>query len=186
MAIQIARRLFTTTEYDRMVEAGVLTKDDRVELIDGEILQMSPIGPRHAGCVNALARLFIQVLGDRAVVAIQNPVRLSERSEPQPDLSILRPRPDLYRSTHPAAEDVLLLVEVADSSAEYDRQLKLPLYARGAIPEVWLVNLDQQHFEIHLQPLSGGYGTVRVARRGETIHPQAFPDLTVAIDEVLG
>ena len=185
MALQVARRLFTVDEYYRMVEAGLLARDERVELIDGQIFQMSPIGPRHAGTVDRAARLFGRLVGDAAIVRVQNPVRLSERAEPQPDLMLLRPRADFYTSSHPAAEDVLLLIEVADSSVEYDRQMKIPLYDRHGVVEVWLVNLEQDHVAVYREPTRAGYRTVHLAQRDETIHPTAFPDLAIAVADIL-
>jgi len=186
MVLEVGRRLFTTAEYHRMAEAGVLNEDDRLELIDGEILEMSPIGPRHAACVMRLTRVFSQKLGEQAIVSTQNPIQLSERSEPQPDLALLRPRTDFYASAHPTAGEVLLLVEVAETSVEYDRQVKVPLYARSGIPEVWLADLNQQRIVVHRDPTPAGFATVRVVRREETIRPAAFPDLTVAVADILG
>jgi Uma2 family endonuclease len=141
MGVQLARRLFTVAEYHKMAEAGILSEDDRVELLEGEIVAMSPIGSRHAGLVNRLNRLFSQRAGDQVVVSVQNPVRLGGYSEPQPDLALLRPRADFYTSSHPGPEDVLLAVEVAETSAAVDREVKVPLYARFGVPEVWLVDL---------------------------------------------
>ena len=186
MALQLPRRLFTTAEYHRMAEAGVLAEDDRVELIDGEILEMSPIGSRHAACVARLTSLFAQTLGAAAIVWGQNPIHLGERSEPEPDLALLPPRADFYAAGHPGPDDVLLLIEVADTSILYDRQVKVPLYARSGIPEVWLVDLDQQHVAIHRDPTPEGYGIARVARPGETISPTAIPDLAIAVSDILG
>lgn len=135
MAVQLLKRLFTVAEYHRMAEAGILGEDDRVELIEGEIVGMTPISSRHAGQVNRLVRLFTQRLGGRAILSVQNPIRLGEHSEPQPDVALLRPRPDFYATAHPGSEDVLLVIEVADlsacdaqagTSAAYDREVKPP------------------------------------------------------------
>ena len=136
MAVRILRRAFDVHEYHRMAEAGILDEDDRVELIEGEIVQMSPIGSRHQGCVNRLARLLFEFAGRDYVVHIQGPVRLNERSEPQPDLALLKLRPDFYSERHPTPDDVLLLIEVSETSADYDREVKLPLYAGAGIAEV--------------------------------------------------
>jgi Uma2 family endonuclease len=128
-----------------MAEAGIFTEDDRVELIEGEVVAMSPIGPRHAACVRKLARLIRdRVSSTAAIVDVQDPIRLSEHSEPLPDISILRPRDDFYADGHPGPEDVLVLLEVADASVMYDRNTKLPLYARAGIAEVWLVDLGEE------------------------------------------
>ena len=169
-----------------MAEAGVLGEDDRVELIDGEIFEMSPIGRKHAGCVNRLNYLFSSRLAGRAVVSVQNPIQLSEHAEPQPDLTLLRPRADFYTDAHPTSEAILLVVEVADSSAEFDRQVKAPLYARSGIPEFWLVDVDQDRVGVYRDPTSAGYATTCVLRRGDVINPSAFPDLEIAVAEILG
>ena len=186
MALQLARRLFTVDEYYRMAEAGVLGEDDRVELIEGEILEMSPIGARHHGCVTRLNHLFTRGFGGQVIVSVRGPIRLGERLEPQPDLALLRPRPDYYASAHATSEDVLLLVEVAETSAEYDRQVKAPLYARSGIPEYWLADLVQQHLTVYRDPTADGYGSVRVARQGEAIRLLAFPDQEIAVADILG
>ena len=186
MAVQLTRWRFTTADYHRIAESGVLTEDDRVELIDGEILEMSPIGRKHAACVDRLAQLFFSRVGGRAIVRVQNPIELSEHAEPQPDLALLRPRADFYAAGHPGPEDILLVVEVADSSVEFDRQVKAPLYARSGIPELWLVDLDRDHIEVYRDPTSDGYGTTRVLRRDDAISPSAFPDLKIVVGEILG
>ena len=186
MTTQLSRRLFTVHEYYRMADAGILTEDDRVELIEGEIVQMAAIGSRHAACVDRLNQLFSARVAERAIVRVQNPVRLSERSEPQPDLALLRPRPDFYATAHPMPQDVLLVVEVADTSAGIDPAEKLPLYARSGIPEAWLVDLQEDRVEVHRQPTRRGYQEVRYLERGNRLAPDAFPDLTLAVDDVLG
>jgi len=159
MSVRLLRRRFTVDDYHRMVEAGILSDDDRVELIDGEIIEMVAIGSRHAACVDRLARLCSAGVRNRAIVRVQNPILLSEHSEPQPDLALLRPRRDFYAAGHPGPQDILLVVEVADTSAETDREIKLPLYARAGIPEVWVVALAETHVEAHRKPSPGGYRT---------------------------
>jgi Uma2 family endonuclease len=186
MAVQLARRLFTVEEFHRMGKAGVFSEDDRVELLDREIVQMTPIGSRHAGVVNRLNRLFSQLVGDRAVVSVQNPVRLGEHSEPQPDLTLLRPRQDLYAHAHPGPADVLLLIEVAETSADTDREAKLPLYARSGVVEVWLVDLSTELVEVYRKPAPHGYQESRTVGRGQHLAPQALPDLDLSVDAVLG
>lgn len=186
MVMQLQRYLFTVEEYHRMGEAGIFRENDRVELIEGEIVEMTPIGSRHAACVDRVAQLFFERAARRAIVRVQNPIRLGKHSEPQPDLVLLRPRPDFYAQGHPGPEDVLLLVEVAETSAEYDRTIKLPLYARSGIPEVWLVDLAAAAVEVHRRPTPEGYQEVQRVRRGERVSSQAFPDLDLAVDEVLG
>jgi Uma2 family endonuclease len=186
MASDPIRHLFTTAEYHAMSEAGILPPEDRFELLEGEIYQMPPIGSRHAGCVNWLNRTFVRRLDDRAVLAPQNPVVLSDVSEPQPDIVLLRPRADDYRESHPTTADVLLIVEVADSTLPFDRRKKGPLYARCAIPEVWIVNLVDGEHEVYRDPSPQGYRTVRRLGREERIAPLAFPDVELAVGKILG
>ncbi len=182
----VVRRKFTVEEYHRLAEVGILGEDDRVELIDGEIVQMSPIGNRHAGTVDFLAEHFLKTVGGRGQVRVQNPVRLGEDSEPQPDLALLRPRGDYYRGGHPGPEDVLLVVEVAETSADYDREVKLLLYARWGVPEAWLVDLEQDRIEVYRSPSPEGYREVQVVARGEQVAPAAFPEAKLRVDDLLG
>ena len=186
MSVQLLRRSFTVEEYYRMARVGILTEDDRVELIEGEIIKMTPVGSRHAACVDRLTHLFSASVRGQAIVRVQNPVRLSERSEPQPDLALLRFRPDFYASSHPGPQDVLLVIEVAETSLELDREIKLPLYARSGIAEAWLVDLAGQQLEVCLRPTPRGYEEVRRVGRGARVRSQAFPDLDLGVDEILG
>jgi Uma2 family endonuclease len=186
MAVALKRRLFTVDEYYRMAEAGILTADDRVELIEGEIVEMSPIGSPHAGQVNHLNSILTTRLGGRAIVSVQNPVRLSQRSEPQPDLAILRPRDDSYRRSHPGPADILLIIEVMDTTVEMDRRVKAPLYARAGVRETWLLDVNAERIEAYRAPTPEGYRDVRVLRRGESVTPEAFPDLTFSVDALIG
>jgi len=177
------KRLFTVSEYHSMAETGILSEDDRVELIEGEIYRMAPIGSRHAGCVNRLVHLF---QGLKAILSPQNPLQLDDHSEPEPDLALLRHREDFYATAHPTPEDVLLLVEVADTSIGFDRRVKIPLYARNGIPEVWLVDLVQGAVDIHRQPSLSGYRDVRRLRNDDRISPLAFPRLEHSASDILG
>jgi Uma2 family endonuclease len=187
MAVMLRRYRFTVDEYDRMAAAGVLTQCDRVELLDGEIVEMSPIGDRHAGVVARLTNLLSQRLGARAIVWPQNPVGLRVvRSVPQPDVALLRPRADFYTTGRPGPDDILLVIEVMDTSADTDRGVKLPLYARAGLGETWLVDLSADVIEVHRRPGPAGYPDTRVFRRGESIVPLAFPDLAPSVDELLG
>jgi len=167
-----------------MGEAGILHEDDRVELIEGEIVEMAAIGTRHFACVNALTWLLVRGVGDAAIVSVQNPVRLDEHTEPQPDLTVIRTR-DYRRSLH-GPEDALLLIEVSDTTLRYDRGVKLPLYARAGIPEVWIVDLVGEVIERYAGPSGDGYRRVEQARRGEKIESEALPRLTLRVDPVLG
>jgi Uma2 family endonuclease len=181
---RISRRRFTVEDYHRMAEAGILHEDDRVELIEGEVVEMTPIGGRHASCVAELTWLLSRQIGDELRLGVQNPVRLGEHREPQPDLAVIRARD--YRGSLPGAEDVMLLFEVADTSLSYDREVKLPLYARAGIAEVWLVDLSEEVVERHTEPSGGGYRLVRRAGREETLESAALPGLVLSVDAVLG
>jgi Uma2 family endonuclease len=181
---EVTRRLFTVHDYHRMGEAGILHEDDRVELIEGEIVETAAIGTRHFTCVNQLTRLLVRGVGDAAIVSVQNPVRLNEYSEPQPDLTVLRVRD--YRESLPMPEDVLLLIEISDTTLSYDRGVKLPLYARAGIREVWIVDLQGEIIERHTDPSGSGYRRVERARRGEALAPLTFSELTLRVDAVLG
>jgi Uma2 family endonuclease len=186
MALQIVRRRFTVDQYYQMAEAGILKEDDRVELIEGEIVEMPSIGPGHAGSVNRLTARLAPGIGSRAILSVQNPLHLDEYNEPQPDVMLLRPRPDYYERSHPRPADVLLIVEVGATSAALDRRLKLPLYARTGIPEVWLVDLGKATVRVYRDPSPTGYRTARTYRRGERLAPLAFPDLELAVTDILG
>jgi Uma2 family endonuclease len=177
---------FTVADYHRLAELGILHEDDRVELLDGQVVMMTPIGPRHAGCVDRLTRLFSRQAADFAVVRVQNPVVLGERAEPEPDVSLLQLPIERYAGTHPQPIDVLLVIEVAETSLDYDREVKLPLYASAGIPEVWLVDLEGERITLHRAPGPDGYGDVTTASRGDSITPLLLPDGTLAVDEILG
>ncbi|MCL1465853.1 Uma2 family endonuclease [Argonema galeatum] len=186
MSVQLLRRKFTVEQYHQMVDAGILTEDDRVELIRGEIVEMTSIGRRHAAGVNRLVRLFTQLLGDNIILSPQNPVELDEGSEPQPDVALLQPRPDFYESGHPQIQDIILLIEVADTTVESDRNVKIPLYAENGIVEAWLVDINEQCVEVYRSPSPTGYQNVQRFVRGESLSILAFPDINITVDDVLG
>lgn len=169
-----------------MGEAGVLRSADRVELLNGIIVDMLPIGPFHGGVVNRLIHVFEQLSQGRWVTSAQNPVSIDEYSEPQPDLLLLRPRDDFYDSGHPKPHDVLLLVEVADSTLRSDREGKLPIYAAAGIREVWLINLPERVVEVYTKPDGRRYTSMRRVRPIETLAPEAFPDAVVDVSKLLG
>ncbi len=181
------KRLFTREEYHAMGKAGILGRGERVELLEGEIVAMSPIGSRHAAGVDMLTKAFYATanIGDRAIVRVQNPAATSSTSEPEPDLTLLEPKEDSYASGHPRPEDILLLVEVADSSLYYDVNVKLPHYAAVGIPETWIVNLQDDQVEAHTEPSSEGYRASRIYRIGDTISPTAFPDLKISVNDII-
>jgi Uma2 family endonuclease len=173
------RRLFTVDEYERMGQRGILHEDDRVELIEGEIVCMAPIGSRHFRAVNDLNRWLVVGLDEGlGIVSPQNSVRL-ERSEPQPDLAVYRPRADGYFNRLPGPADALLIVEVADTTFRYDQRTKLPIYARAGVPEYWIVDVDRRRIHVYRRPEGDGYLDHNVVRPGEPLAPAAFPDLVL-------
>jgi Uma2 family endonuclease len=180
------RYKFTVEEYMRMGEAGVFPPDVRVELIEGEIVDMSPIGDRHAWCVGWLTRTLTLRLEHVALVWAQNPVRLNKRSEPQPDILVLKPRDDFYKDRKPRPEDVLLLIEVSDSTFAFDKSVKMPLYARAGIPEVWIVNLVDECVETFADPSGGAYQTVATFTHGEKLRPHVLKRLRLGVSEIFG
>lgn len=180
------RRRFTVAEYYAMADAGILSEDDRVELLDGDIIVMPPIGDWHAGGVKFFNNTMLPKLLGRAMIAVQDPVRLDEHSEPQPDVTLLQWRDDFYRNGHPGPGDVLLLIEVADSSIEFDRTAKLAAYARAGIPEFWIVNRPSRRIESYADPTGDSYTTVRYFNPGETVAPLAFPDIAMDVNQVIG
>jgi len=186
MAMPLLHHRFTVDEYHRMAEVGILTEDDRVELLDGQIVAMTPIGPPHAGCVTQLTRLLILALGDSATVSVQNPVVLATHWEPEPDVAVLRSPADAYRARRPRPGDVLLLIEVAAASTHLDRRVKLPAYAAAGIAEMWLVDLTADHIEVHRDPAPQGYASVRIVERGETLVPLALVGVSLGVDAILG
>ena len=181
----LLKHRFTLEQYRKMGTAGILKEEDRVELIEGEIIQMSPIGARHAAVVNQLNMEFAPALKGRAIIAIQNPIGAGPHSEPQPDVAVLKPRAQAYE-THPEPDDVLLLIEVADTSRDADRTVKLRLYAGCGIREYWIVNLEEDRLEIHRSPRGEKYSDTHSVGRGHAVSPEAFPDLSLEVDSILG
>ena len=185
MTVQIAQRSFTVDEYYRMAEAGIFAEDDRVELIEGRVITMSPIGSRHAACVKRINHSLSDQVGQKALISVQDPIHLDDYSEPEPDLALLRPRDDFYAQNHPTPSDVLLVVEVADTSVDYDRPIKVPLYAHAGIPAAWLVVLSSNTVEIYTRPVDGEYREIRTAQPGETLTVQSIPGLEIPVDAIL-
>jgi Uma2 family endonuclease len=186
MALELKHRRFTVDDYHRMAEVGILIPGERVELIDGHVLEMAPIGPRHVWCVMYLTELFVRRLEGRAVTSSQNSLRLGRWSEPEPDLALLRPPLDRYRETLPAPADAVLVVEVADSSQHRDRVVKLPRYAAAGVPEVWIVDLDGGAVEVYRDAAGPGYRIARRAGRDDSVAPAAFPDISIVVADILG
>jgi Uma2 family endonuclease len=169
-----------------MAETGILHEDDRVELLEGEVCAMSPVGSLHAACVNRISRYLIERTGNQAVVSEQNPVRLNDHSEPQPDICVARYREDFYASEHPSPDDILLLIEVADTSMSYDRDIKLPVYARSKISEVWIVNLPEQSALCYGKPENGYYQIMKEYGKGAVLTPVLLPLLNVPFNVLSG
>jgi hypothetical protein len=185
MALTLVRHRFSVDEYERMIEYGILTEDDRVELIRGEIIKKMAIGDPHAASVKRLNRLLGATFAGRSLLSIQDPIRLID-SEPEPDVALLLPQADFYLSGKPRPADSLLLIEVSDSSLEYDRQVKLPMYAETGISEFWIVNLEDDWLEVYRQPTSAGiYHDVRYLKRGQTIDIAAMAESMLAVDDIL-
>jgi Uma2 family endonuclease len=185
--VEVVRRRFTVDEYHRMGEAGILNEDDRVELIRGEIVQMSPIGIQHAACVARLNEILLGRLRGRATLWPQNPLTILPDSEPQPDIILLRHRADFYAAAGlPGPDDVALLVEVADTSLRYDRRVKGLLYAEAGIREYWIIDLAGDAIEVFREPGPHGFQRTDRVSRGGTLTPLAFPDTRLAAADVLG
>ena len=186
MTVQLLRRKFTVEQFHKMAESGILNEDDRVELIRGEIIEMAAIGTKHACCVRRLDKVLHRKLDDKAIISVQNPVGLDDSSEPQPDVALLKPREDDYLSAHPQSKDVFLIIEVADSTIKYDREVKIPLYAEEGVVEVWLVDINEECVEVYREPVNGKYQKVDKFVRGESLIIQAFDDVNISLDEVFG
>jgi Uma2 family endonuclease len=179
------RRLrFTVDEYYKMIELGILKDYEKAEIIEGELIQKMTVGDRHAAIVNSLNRFFVKNLSDDILVSVQNPVRLTDFNEPEPDIALA----DLTKydgRRHPRPAEIILIVEVSDSTLKYDRDTKLSLYAEAEIPEVWIVNLPNEIIEIHQKPNVGIYQMTKIFKRGETIASETLPDLKLAVNEIL-
>jgi Uma2 family endonuclease len=185
MPIAPSKRRFTVDDYHLMGKAGILSEDDRVELIDGEVVAMTPIGTRHNASVNRATRALVTAVGDRAIVQVQGSVRLDRFHEPQPDIVLLRPRTDFYASQHAGPTDILLVVEVADSSIEYDGDVKARMYAEAGIPEYWLVDVKDNLLSCYSAPENSLYRNLQKYQRGQSIAPQALPECVIAVDVLL-
>lgn len=181
----VERFRLSSERYHTMIEKGIFGEDEHIELIEGEIVTMSPIGAEHSGLVKKLAELLFGLLNKRALISVQDPIQLDDFSEPEPDLALLRPRSDYYMRSLPTPADVLLVIEVADSSLAYDRTVKMPLYAQAGIPEAWIVNLIDRWIEVSRDPSPVGYTTTLKILPGRAIAPQAFADVIVAVDTLL-
>lgn len=178
------RHAVTAGEYLRMGEAGVFAPEARLELIDGEIIEMARIGSPHAAIVKILNRLLVRLVGERAIVSVQDPVVATERSVPQPDIALLKPRADGYYSAHPGAADVLLLVEVSDTTLAFDLDTKIPLYARAGIAEVWVIDVNARSVRVHRDPGAGVYASTFVVQGDKSVAPLALSEARIALSDI--
>ena len=170
MSVHLAKRLINVDEYYRMAETGILTEADRVELIHGEILNMSPIGSKHAAVVDRLSKILHQHLSEVDIIRVQSPVKINDLNVPEPDISVLKFREDFYAQQHPGGQDVLLVIEVSETTFAYDKEIKLPLYASVGIPEYWIINLEKQEIEVHKLPSGDVYKNITIHRAGDKVN----------------
>jgi len=181
----VTHRRFSVDEYYKLAEIGILSEDDRVELIEGHIVEMEPKSPRHASCVMRLNHLLQIILDHRAILSVHSPVRFDQFNEPEPDVMILKWKDDYYASGHPGAGDVLLLIEASDTSLRYDRDVKLPIYSRVGIPEVWIVDLQSRQLEMFTQPSNEGFASHRTLKPGDSVSLSAFDDISLAVADII-
>jgi len=186
MSVELERRKFSVEEYHKMAEIGILKEDERVELIGGEIFKMPPIGLRDDDCLNTIVELFFLHFMRRGIIQVKNSIQLNNENELQPDLALLQQRDDFYEEKIPQPKDTFLLIEVADSSIIYDREIKIPLYAENGISEVWLIDIDKQLVEVYRQAEGNSYQNVQQFFRGDNLTIEAFDDINLTVDEILG
>ena len=187
MAVTLARHLIDVDTYHRMIDAGILTEDDRVELINGEIISMSPLGKLHKAVVNRINKLLNSKVDKQAIVSIQNSILIPDHSEPEPDIALLKYRDDFYASQHAQPQDVLLIIEVAHTTWNTDYEVKRPLYATAGIAELWLVNVKQHEIEVHRNPARGTYKRIEILQSGDEVHlPIPELEVSVSVDDLLG
>lgn len=186
MSVRPKRLRFSVDDYYTMIGLGMLKNVERAEIIDGELIESMPIGNAHASCVKTLAEVLRDNLGKNVTYSVQDPIRLDEYNEPIPDIALLKRRDDFYRGKSPTGEDVLVLIEVSDTTLDYDRNRKVPLYAQAGISEVWIVNLQNGTVELHYQPRDYSFAVVKVFRRGDVLKSENLPELELRIDEILG
>ena len=185
MGLALRTRQFNTEEFHRMADAGIFGENDRLELIDGGIFEMTPIGPFHAECVRRLTKLLYQRVGNHAEVSVQNPIQLGPQTELYPDIALLRARQQGYRLSHPGPKDILLLIEAGDTSFETDRTTKIPRYAQAGIPEVWLIDLAGSQVHVYTGPSLSSYKNIRVLRGADALQVTLLPACRVTVDEIV-
>lgn len=182
----LPHRKFTVDEYHNFIETGVFKPEERIELWEGEFIEMSPIGKRHAALVDFLVEWLIEISQRKFIVRSQSPIVLNDFSEPQPDVCLLQRREDFYRNTSATAQDVLLAIEVADTTVRYDRDVKFPRYAANGIPESWLIDLENNRVEVHSEPTENGYSLIKVLHRGQTAESSVLPEIKISVEDILG
>ena len=177
---------YTVDEYHYFIEHNVFKPEERIELWEGEFIEMSPIGKRHASCLNYLIEFLRDILGKSVIISPQNPIVLNDFSEPQPDVCLLKRREDFYRQTGAVAKDVILAIEVADTTVKFDRDVKFPRYASNGIRESWLIDLENDRVEIHSEPTENGYSLVKILHRGQTAESTVLPEIKIPVEDILG
>ncbi len=185
MTYTVELKRFSVHDVARMLDVGILHEDDRLELIDGELRTMSPIGPIHAAIVKKLLVLLQSQIGQRAILSVQDPIQLDDYSQPQPDLAILAYRDDFYRAGIPIADDVLIVIEVSDTTLDYDRKEKMPRYASAGIPELWIVNVSEQTIEQYTDPSRGRYRTIQIVEHGDTLKAKTLNQLDIEVGRLM-
>jgi Uma2 family endonuclease len=183
--LTLPRKKFATEEYHQIITSGVLKEDYLIELIEGEIFEMSPVGFKHASCVKKINYLLAEKLGSKVIIGVQDPIKLNDNSEPQPDLVLLKPRDDFYATQHPTPEDIFLLIEVADSSIEYDRTFKIPIYAKNKVKEVWLVDLNQNLLEVYQNPQTNYYQNIKKLSPQDSLILSQPEEINISLDRIL-
>ncbi|MGI8639585.1 MAG: Uma2 family endonuclease [Pyrinomonadaceae bacterium] len=183
---KVAPKRFSVEDFRKMTEAGILPEESGWEIIDGKIIDKIKISSRNAGAVRRLNKVLANLVGNQTLISIRNPIHIDDYNEPEPDIALLKRRSDFYRKGHPLPQDVLLLIEVSDSTIEYDREIKKVIYAEAEIVEFWLVNLQDNTVEVYSQPKNGNYRLARILESGETIEATAVENLKLQIDEILG
>lgn len=186
MAQQLPKRWITVMEYEDMFKNGIFRQDERLELIEGEIFAMSPIGHLHARCTKFLNAFLTVMFAGRFIVSVQDPVVLGDYSEPQPDVAVLQWRSDFYGQAHPRPQDILLAIEVSDTTVSFDRKIKIPTYSKADIPETWLVNIPAERIEVYAEPVNGEYSIIKYYQRGEDAQSHTIAELKISVDEILG
>jgi len=185
MGVALRTRQFNAEEFHRMADAGIFGENDRLELIDGEIVEMTPIGPFHAECVRRLTKLLVQRVGNQAEVSVQNPIQLGPQSELYPDIALLQVREHGYRLSHPGPKDILLLIEAGDTTFDADRMVKIPRYAQAGIPEIWLIDLPGSQVHVYTEPSLNGYKNIRVLRGTDGLQATQLPLCRFAVEEIV-